>query len=326
MIARTRTLGLIVVTLSSILNGCSSSDPAPGNSAGAPSAGSAGADTAHAGQSNGGSGNTAGAAGSSMNSGGGSSSAGASAAGGASGAAGASAGAAGSAGASAGAAGSAGASGMACPSGAIFCADFEEASGLPMGATLQAPDETGGGATFETLMKLDTMAPYAGKQSLAVSSPGVFHYRMVGVTVPSAFWVRLFIKSDQAIGQPEHNSFFQAMTDPNYHNSKTSLELSEQYSCLVLNEHDALFPKETTCAANTALSKDTWHCMEANFDGVNGNVQIYADKVKIIDAMSWMSAKADFNTFEFGYANYHSPGATVWYDNVAIATSRIGCP
>ena len=111
-----------------------------------------------------------------------------------------------------------------------------------MGATLQAPDETGGGATFETLMKLDTMAPHAGKQSLAVSSPGVFHYRMLGVTVPSAFWVRLFIKSDQAIGQPEHNSFFQAMTDPNYHNSTTSVELSEQYSCLVLNQHDALFP------------------------------------------------------------------------------------
>ena len=66
--------------------------------------------------------------------------------------------------------------------------------------------------------------------------------------------------------------------------------------------------------------------MEANFDGVNGNVQIYADKVKIIDAMSWMSAKGNFNTFEFGYANYHSPGATVWYDDVAIATARIGCP
>ncbi|MEO7034269.1 MAG: hypothetical protein ABI548_10270, partial [Polyangiaceae bacterium] len=48
----------------------------------------------------------------------------------------------------------------ACPPGAIFCADFEEASGPPMGATLQAPDETGGGATFATLMALDTMSPY----------------------------------------------------------------------------------------------------------------------------------------------------------------------
>jgi hypothetical protein len=222
--------------------------------------------------------------------------------------------------------GATGGGAAACPAGALFCADFEEASGPPTGATLQAPDETGGGATFDTLMKLDTVAPFAGKQSLAVTSPGSFHFRMLAVPVPSSFWVRLYIKSDQDIGQPDHNAFFEAMTDPNYHNSATTVELSEQFSCLILNEKDSLFPAGNTCTVNTALAKNVWHCMEANFDGVNGNVQVYADKTKIIDAMSWAPAKATFNTFEFGYGNYNAPGATVWYDNIAITTTQLGCP
>jgi hypothetical protein len=223
-------------------------------------------------------------------------------------------------------AGAGGAAAGACPPGAIFCADFEEASGPPTGATLEAPDETGGGATFDTLMKLDTVAPFDGKQSLAVTSPGSFHFRMLGVTVPASFWVRLYIKSDQDIGQPSHNAFFQAMTDANYHNSTTMVELAEQYSCVLLNQHDATFPAGTTCSTNTALAKNTWHCMEAQFDGTTGNVQVFADKTQIINAMAWAPAKATFTTFEFGYGNYNTPGATVWYDDVAIATTRVGCP
>jgi len=215
-----------------------------------------------------------------------------------------------------------------CPTGAIFCADFEEASGLPPGATFQDPDESGGGAKFgdANLMTLDTTAPHAGAQSLKVTSPGAFHYRMLGVTVPQTFWVRLFIKSDQDIGQDGHNAFFIAMTDPNYHTSTHSVEVSEQFTCILLNEHDTLFPTGTTCAANKALPKNMWHCMEAKFDGSTGDVQVFANGTMIVNAPAWAPAKAAFNTFEFGYANYHDPAASVWYDDVAIATSRVGCP
>jgi hypothetical protein len=320
MRSRQHTLSIVapVLMLAVTLSACSSS-----SDSGGPSGGGAGG-AAGLSSGGGGSANLAGSAGnpqSTSGAGGVPGDAGGAAPGGAGGAAAGTGGAAG-----AGTAGSSGAVDTACPAGAIFCADFEEASGPPTGATLQAPDETGGGATFATLMKLDTVAPFAGKQSLAVTSPGSFHFRMLGVTVPSAFWVRLFIKSDMAIGQPDHNAFFQAMTDTNYHSSATMVELSEQFNCLILNQHDALFPTGNTCTVNTALAKDTWHCVEAHFDGVNGNVQVFAEKTKIIDAVSWAPAKAAFNTFEFGYGNYNTPGATVWYDNVAITTTQLGCP
>ena len=227
-------------------------------------------------------------------------------------------------GATGGGTGGATASGF-CPTDHIFCADFEEASGLPPGAVLAAPDETN--LTFGTagFIELDTTNPFAGHQSLKVTSPGSFHFRMVGVTVPASFWVRLYIRSDQDIGQPDHNAFFEAMTDPDYHKN-TGVELSEQFTCLLLNKSDMLFPSGTACGQATALAKNVWHCMVAQFDGTNGNVQVFVDQTRIISAMGWAPAQEAFTTFEFGYGNFNSPAASVWYDNVVISTSPLSCP
>ena len=212
-----------------------------------------------------------------------------------------------------------------CPADHIFCADFEEASGLPPGAVMAAPDETN--LTFGTadFMILDSTNPFAGRQSFKVTSPGSFHYRMLGVTVPTSFWVRLYIKSDQDIGQPDHNGFFSAMPNPDYHQA-TGVALSEQFGCLQLNNSDMRFPTSTACGAATALPKNIWHCMSAHFDGTTGNVQVFAEQVQIINAVAWQYAMATFNTFEFGYGNYNAPGASVWYDNIAITTSPLSCP
>ena len=214
-----------------------------------------------------------------------------------------------------------------CPADAYFCSGFEEASGLPQGATFQDPDESGGGTTFDQVMALDKTAPFDGAQSLKVTSTGSFSFRMLGVAVPTnTFWVRLFIKSDQDIGQDGHNAFLEAMTNPNYHDSTSRVEIAEQFTCVLLNEHDALFPAGNTCGANKALPKDTWHCLEAMFDGTTGDVQVFADKTQIINATAWAPAKAAFTTFEFGFATYHGPGRNIWYDDVVVAPTRVGCP
>ena len=197
----------------------------------------------------------------------------------------------------------------------------------PLGtAAIEDPDEYNimfGDSTGA--FTLDTSGPYDGAKSFKVNSPGSFHYRMLGVSVPETFWVRLHIKSDQDIGQEGHNAFFIAMTDPNYHNSAHSVEVSEQFGCIQLNDHDTLWPTDNSCTMSTTLAKNTWHCMEAFFDGSTGNVQVYADGAQIVNATGWANAKAAFNTFEFGYANYHDPAANVWYDDVAIGPSRLNC-
>ncbi len=219
-----------------------------------------------------------------------------------------------------------------CPSGAIFCADFEEASGVPMNhtvgtATFEDPDQYG--STFATIMALDTSKPEDGSQSLKVlpsTTSGVTGmFRTLAVAVPSTFWVRLYIKSDQPIGQANHNSFFAAGTDPSYHNAH-NVELSEQFGCILLNAADTLFPTGTTCGVNTALPANAWHCMAAEFDGTTGNVQVFAGTTQIINAQGFTPAKEAFTTFSFGYFEYNGGGATVWYDDVVVSASPLSCP
>ena len=218
-----------------------------------------------------------------------------------------------------------------CPSGAIFCADFEEASGVPMNnpvgtATFEDPDQYG--STFDgtmAVMALDTTDPYDGKQSLKIDPGESGKFRTLAVAVSATFWIRLYIKSDQAIGQTNHNSFFAAGIDPNYHNAN-NVELSEQFGCILLNKSDSLFPTGNTCGVNTALSANSWHCMAAQFDGTTGNVQVFAGTTQIINAQGWAPAKETFTTFSFGYLEYNPNNATVWYDDVVVSTQPLSCP
>ncbi|HZL20855.1 MAG TPA: hypothetical protein VFG23_24190 [Polyangia bacterium] len=229
------------------------------------------------------------------------------------------------------AAGGTGTTASFCPSGALFCADFEEASGPPTNnpvgtATFEDPSEYGstfGGASGA--MTLDKTAPYDGSQSLKVTASSGFSVRTLAVSVPAKFWVRLYIKSDQAIGQMNHNSFFGPGTDPDY-SKGNFVELSEQYGCVLLNIHDTTFPAGTSCGANTALSANAWHCMAAEFDGTTGNVQVFAGSTQIINAVDFADAQESFSTFEFGYFAYNPNSATVWYDDVVISTNSLSCP
>ena len=170
-----------------------------------------------------------------------------------------------------------------CPSGALFCANFEETSGVPMNspmgtATFEDPSEYGwtfGGTTMAAMVLDSADSPFDGKQSLKVNAPSGFAIRTLYVSVPATFWVRLYIKSDMAIGEPDHNSFFAAGTDPDY-SKANNVEVSEQFNCILLNKSDGLYPTGTACGVNTALSANAWHCMAAMFDGTTGNVQVYA--------------------------------------------------
>ena len=196
---------------------------------------------------------------------------------------------------------------------------------MPMNATVQADN-----GTFSTLMAVDTTIHNSGSQSLKVlpgTSPSA--YRMLSVPIPGpAFWVRLFVRSDVVFGGDGHNSIFQAMTDANHNSSTTTVEIAEQFCQIVLNQHDAIYPMGLSSCSTVGpvLAANTWHCVEAHFDGGSGNVQVYADKMKVIDATAWATAKANFTTFEFGFAQYHGPARTTWYDDVVVAPDRVGCP
>ncbi|KYF81214.1 hypothetical protein BE17_36295 [Sorangium cellulosum] len=177
-------------------------------------------------------------------------------------------------------------------------------------------------------MEIDASIFHAGAHSLHVKPGGSgYDWRMLSVPAPGPkFWARLYVRSSVDIGQAEHNAFFQAMTGNGDPNEGHNVEVAEQFCQILLNLHDALVLQEgatSMCGSGTKLPANTWHCMEAYFDGTQGDVQVYANGTKIIDKAGW--EKLDFKTFSFGYLGFHGPARSMWYDDVAVAPERIGC-
>jgi hypothetical protein len=183
---------------------------------------------------------------------------------------------------------------------------------------------------FSDVMALDTTQKNSGTQSLKVlsgTSPSAF--RMLSVPIPGqAFWVRLYVRSDSVFGNMSavHNAFFEAMNAANANSS--AVQFAEQWCQVLMNASDQLYPMNLSSCSTTGptLSANQWHCVEAYFDGAGGNVQIYGDGAKLIDAANWTPAKMTYGAFGFGFAQYSGPARTMWFDDVGVGPTRIGCP
>ncbi len=238
----------------------------------------------------------------------------------------------GDAGASAGTSGAAGTSGTGgaattCPSTASFCADFE-GTGLPAGSSYQPTYQAAQWADF---VAIDDTVAHGGSHSFMVKPTGLdgYSYRLLSVPAPApSFWVRLYVRSDVDLGQSEHNAFFGATTGTGDQNSGDLMEVAEQYCQVVMNLHDDVVTSiggTMACGSGgVLLAKDTWHCAEAFFDGPNGHIQVFSDGTPVIDKSGWTALT--YQTFVFGFLEFHGPSRTMWYDDVAVATERIGCP
>jgi hypothetical protein len=335
----TRSLRTLALALTTVAAACSSSSGGGTGTAGT-SGGTAGTTGGKAGTSGGVAGTT-GSAGTSGGSAGVTGDAGTSGTAGVNGTAGTS-GAAGSGGhagtgaggAATGTAGTTGAGGSgasACPANSTFCSGFEEASGppvnMPVGtATLEAYN-----GTFTDLMTLDTTVFHSGKQSLKVlTGTGTSAYKMLSVPIPGpAFWVHMYVRSDDTFGDSTavHNTFFQGVLTPDP-NGSGQVQVAEQWCQVLLNVNDTLYPTGLSSCSTTGptLSPNVWHCVEAFFDGTNGIVQVYGDSTKLIDAENWAPATETYGGFQFGFRQVSGPARNMWYDDVVVGTTRVGCP
>ena len=89
---------------------------------------------------------------------------------------------------------------------------------------------------------------------------------------------------------------------------------------------------------STALTPNAWHCIEFGIDQSAGTLRTWVDGASIpglqidstpttdVDA-SWLTNawKPVLKDFKLGWEQYSGSGTTVWYDDVALHTSRIGC-
>jgi hypothetical protein len=204
-----------------------------------------------------------------------------------------------------------------CPAGASFCSGFEGTQ-FPAGTQFHSVGPgTPGPFAF------DSTEVFAGQQALVIpaTNSGGFFYRALAVPVPGQdFWVRLYMHLSTALGDNSHDSVFGASSGGIQAdvNGEALVELSEQFDRILLNTDDALFNP----MVGSTLAANTWHCMEAHYNGATGDVQIFADGVQLINATGYRPLT--YQSFRIGYMRYNND-RTVRYDDVIVAPNRVNC-
>jgi hypothetical protein len=209
---------------------------------------------------------------------------------------------------------------IACPADATFCSGFESST-LPAGSIYQGNPG----------LTLDDSVSHSGDQSAVFEAVDGFNIREVVAPIPGqTFWVRLFIQTSTPFGDNDHDSLFVASTATvqQDNNAEHGPEFSEQGNQILINADDQLFsaagPGFPSGNQGPTLSANTWHCVEAFYDGASGDVQFFADNQLLIDAPGF--SRVTYQTFRFGYLQFpgHTPHV-VRYDDVVVAANRVGC-
>ncbi|GAA2120289.1 hydrolase [Streptomyces synnematoformans] len=222
-----------------------------------------------------------------------------------------------------------------------FCEDFESQTGpRPSGRwSFQADDCTGTGT-----VTVDTAVAHGGTTSLRVNGgEGYCNHAFAGTAlddVPAGgdLYVRFWVRHTTAL--PTQHVTFLAMRDTGARD--TDLRMGGQNAALQWNREsdDATLPAQSP--AGVALSRplpvDRWSCVEFRMERA-GLLQTWLDGESVeglivdgtpthdVDAQwlnsgAWQPAPADLR---LGWESYGQGADTLWYDDVAVGTSRVGC-
>ncbi len=219
-----------------------------------------------------------------------------------------------------------------CPADASFCSGFESDE-LPTGAVFKL---NGDPATpWTALFEVDTAQAFSGASSLRVrknSEPDAnTMYKMLAV--PSGgtnFWVRMYMRSDIELGQDGHNAYAAASAtdDPN---DNTRVEFADDVGLSFNASDDVRWPEgygrlSDGGTSPYTLPADMWHCIELHFDGAGRAQSMFIEGEEVLVAADYPSSAMDFAVFKFGYQGFHNEADRgVWYDDVAVGPTRIGC-
>jgi hypothetical protein len=219
-----------------------------------------------------------------------------------------------------------------CPADATFCSGFDTDE-LPEGAVFKL---NGDPATpWTALFEIDSSVQLAGASSLRVrknAEPNASTmYKMLAVPSGGAsFWVRMYLRSDVELGQEGHNAYAAASEndDPN---DGSRVEFADDVGLSFNASDDVRWPEGygrlTTGETNPyTLPADEWHCIELYFDGAARTQSLFIEGEEVLVASDYPGSAMNFGVFKFGYQGFHNEADRgVWYDEVAVGPSRIGC-
>jgi hypothetical protein len=225
---------------------------------------------------------------------------------------------------------------------AVVCDGFEnQAAGTPSGDwSLNFPNCSGSGTAA-----VDTTTAHAGGKSLKVTgASGYCNHVFVASTktltgIGPVWYARFYVRHTTAL--PAQHVTFVAMRDASDGNN--DLRMGGQNSALQWNRQsdDATLPAQspTGVALSVPLATNTWNCVEFMVNGSAGTMDTWVNGAQVaglhedgtptqdVDAQwlsraNWRPSLADFR---LGWESYGDGADTLWFDDVALGGSRIGC-
>ncbi|THV23467.1 cellulose binding domain-containing protein [Glycomyces paridis] len=222
-----------------------------------------------------------------------------------------------------------------CPAGAV-CDGFEDQTGTVPGGdwTVGANDCTGTGTAT-----VDTTVANSGSKSVRIEGGATYcNHVFIGRDLPAdAEWFRVYMRHTTA--QPQNHTTMIAMEDANDNN--TDLRMGGQNGALQWNREsdDATLPAQSP--AGVALSEPLpvaeWTCVEFQIDGSALSTWVDGDLVEglVVDGTATQDVDAQWKSkagwspdlldLRLGWESYGNDADTLWYDDVAFGTERIGC-
>lgn len=224
-----------------------------------------------------------------------------------------------------------------CPSGA-FCDGFESQTGsVPTGDwSLMFPNCQGTGTAT-----VDSSVSHSGGKSVRIDGRAgycnhVFLATTRGMT-GSGLYVRFYVRHTTAL--PESHVTFAAMKDTA--DGGKDLRMGGQNRALQWNREsdDATLPEQSPAgvAQSVPLAVNQWSCVEFGITGselrtwLNGNEVpgLRADGVPTPDVDAQWLRRAGWRpslaNFRLGWESYGNGDDTLWFDDIVMAPSRIGC-
>jgi len=230
-----------------------------------------------------------------------------------------------------------------CSRTVVFCDGFEnQATAVPSGRwSITTPNCSGTGAAA-----VDSTVAHAGTKSIKVTGTnGYCNHVFIDDTTDMAsagsnWYVRFWMMHTTPL--PAGHVTFLAMNDSA--NGNTDLRLGGQNGALMWNRQsdDATLPDQSPVgvAASVVLPVSTWECVEFEVNGSNGQINTWFNGASVpgmtedgvptpnIDDQ-WLSAnpgwRPHLTDLKLGWESYSGGNDTLWFDDVALSTTRIGC-
>lgn len=186
-----------------------------------------------------------------------------------------------------------------------------------------------------TYMNVDATVAHGGTHSLKVT-PGSNFSQMLGVmTGTPTFWTRMYLRQDINTNTVTGHDTFVTATDSNGDpNMGAQIRVGEHSCQLELNrasDDKEILSDATngtsnyTCAGGITFAPNTWYCLETFYDGPNSTVRVFVNSTEVtaLHVTDW--GPFTYDMFKFGFENYGGTGRNLWYDDVVIAPTQVGC-